>query len=105
MAEGPKTKNEYIEQAKQHMAENAASYKADPAHANLGDVIGNLFTGNLDYAREVALAERAEATSAREAAKARDWSAREAQKQREWEEMMSSTAYSRAVKRFEVCWY
>lgn len=72
------------------------------------DVFNNLFTGNLDYQRSVALAERAEATSAREAQKARDFSASEAQKARqhssnearilrEWQQQMSDTAYSRAV--------
>lgn len=90
--------NTYISNAKETMRNNAMSYKADPYHANVGDTFGNMFTGNLDFAREVALADRAEAVSAYEAQKARDFSSREAQKQREWEEMMSSTAYSRAVK-------
>lgn len=90
--------NVYMDRAKQTMHDNALSYKADPSHANVGDTFGNMFTGNLDFAREVALAERAEAVSAYEAQKARDFSSREAQKQREWEEMMSNTAYSRAVK-------
>lgn len=74
------------------------SKSGDLGKANLLDGIGNLFTGNLDYQRQVALAERAEATSAREAALARKHSSEEAQKLREWQERMSNTAYSRAVK-------
>lgn len=70
----------------------------DPSDADFIDTLGNFFTGNLDFARSVALAERAEKTSAYEAQKARDFSSSEAEKQRAWEEMMSSTAYSRAVK-------
>lgn len=77
-----------------------SSYKAADhvANADIYDTFANTFTGNLDFARSVALAERAEKVSAYEAHKARDFSSREAQKQREWEEMMSNTAYSRAVK-------
>lgn len=71
-------------------------------------VLDNMFTGNLDYQRSIALAQRAEATSAREAQKARDFSASEAEKARqhssnearilrEWQQQMSDTAYSRAI--------
>lgn len=77
-------------------------------NAGLLDSLDNSFTGNLDYKRSVGLAERAEATSAREAQKARDFSASEAEKARqhssnearilrEWQQMMSDTAYSRAI--------
>lgn len=88
----------YLDNAKQEMSNISSSYSVNPYKANFGDKLGNVFTGNLDFAREVALSKRAEAVSAYEAQKARDFSSREAQKQREWEEMMSNTAYSRAIK-------
>lgn len=77
----------------------------DPTFA---DIVGNMFTGNLDYQRSAALAERAESTSAREAQKARAFSASEAEKARqhssnearilrEWQQQMSDSAYSRAI--------
>lgn len=82
--------------------------KGTPDNATVRDTFENLFTGNLDYQRSVGLSERAEATSAREAQKAREFSASEAEKARqhssnearilrEWQQMMSDTAYSRAI--------
>lgn len=65
--------------------------------ASIFDAIGNHFTGNLDYQRQIESATRAEAHSALEAAKAREFSAKEAQKARAWSEHMSNTAYSRAI--------
>lgn len=65
--------------------------------ASIFDAIGNHFTGNLDYKRQVESAARAEETSAREAAIAREFSASEAAKNRKWQEEMSNTAYSRAI--------
>ena len=90
--------NRLVESGAIAMPNGYSAYKANPAQANIFDTAGNVFTGNLDFAREVALAERAEAVSAYEAQKARDFSAEEAKKQRAWEEMMSNTAYSRAIK-------
>lgn len=82
--------------------------KGTPDNPTTADVIGNWFTGNLDYQRSVALAERAEATSAREAQKAREFSASEAGKARQhssnearilrdWQQQMSDSAYSRSI--------
>lgn len=65
--------------------------------ASVFDAIGNHFTGNLDYKRQVESAIRAEDRSAYEAQKARDFSAAEAEKARKWQEEMSNTAYSRAI--------
>lgn len=65
--------------------------------ANVWDAIGNHFTGNLDYKRQIESATRAEAHSALEAAKAREFSAKEAEKARAWSERLSNTAYSRAI--------
>lgn len=65
--------------------------------ASFWDAVGNHFTGNLDYKRQIEAAARAEQTSAREAAIAREFSAAEAAKNRKWQEEMSNTAYSRAI--------
>ena len=54
--------------------------------ASLWQSLGNILTGNLDYARSIESAMRAERVSAREA-----------EKTRRWQEQMSNTAYSRAV--------
>lgn len=85
--------------------ENVAQYVSTPSvpdtinydKASLWDAIGNHFTGNLDYKRQIESATRAEAHSAYEAAKAREFSANEAEKARAWSERMSNTAYSRAI--------
>lgn len=69
----------------------------DGANASFFDAIGNHFTGNLDFQRQIQSATRAEAHSALEAAKAREFSANEAEKARAWSERMSNTAYSRAI--------
>lgn len=95
---GPKTVNQYLEDARATQNSIASSYKADPYKANFGDTLGNFFTGNLDFVRAVEQSKRAEAVSAHQALIARNFSAKEAEKQRAWEERMSSTAYSRAVK-------
>lgn len=65
--------------------------------ASVWDAIGNHFTGNLDYKRQIESATRAEAHSAYEAQKAREFSANEAEKARAWSKRMSDTAYSRAI--------
>lgn len=67
------------------------------ANASFWDALGNHFTGNLDFQRQIQSATRAEAHSALEAAKAREFSASEAEKARAWSERLSSTAYSRAI--------
>lgn len=58
----------------------------DLKNVSEAQALNNAVTGNIDYARAVAQAERAEKVSAAEA-----------QKQRDFEERMSSTAYSRAI--------
>lgn len=65
--------------------------------ATFWDAVGNHFTGNLDYKRQIESAMRAEAHSALEAAKAREFSAKEAEKARAWSERLSNSAYSRAI--------
>lgn len=76
----------------------AFGFGSSPDKATWKDNIANIFTGNLDYQRAVAQAERAEAHSAYEAEKAREFSASEAQKNRDWQEEMSNSAYSRAIE-------
>lgn len=66
-------------------------------NASIWDALGNLFTGNLDYKRQIESAMRAEERSAYEAQKAREFSAQEAEKNRRWQERMSDSAYSRAI--------
>lgn len=75
----------------------AGQFNRDLSDASIFDAIGNHFTGNLDYKRQLESATRAEATSAREAAKARSYASHEAAVIRAWSERMSSTAYSRAI--------
>lgn len=84
---------------------DTSQYVIDPAapddikhdEASFWDAIGNHFTGNLDYKRQIESATRAEAHSAYEAQKAREFSANEAEKARAWSKRMSDTAYSRAI--------
>lgn len=56
----------------------------------------NLFTGNLDYARQKALQDAANAYSWKAQKDTQDFNSNEAQVQRDWEEMMSNSAYTRA---------
>lgn len=84
----------------QYVVDPKSSSEPDPVKyddASLWDAIGNHFTGNLDFKRQIESATRAEAHSALEAAKAREFSASEAAKARAWSERMSNTAYSRAI--------
>lgn len=64
----------------------------------LGISIGNMFSGDLDYARQLETLERTQAFNAIEAQKSRDFNALEAQKSRDWQTGMSNTAYQRAVE-------
>lgn len=65
----------------------AGSSKLDLANISEAQARSNALTGNIDYQRAIAQAERAEAHSAAEA-----------QKNRDWQEYMSNTAYSRSVR-------
>lgn len=59
--------------------------------------LGNRFTGNLDYNRELELQSISNAFTAAEAEKTRAFNASEAQKARDFAERMSSSAYQRAM--------
>lgn len=61
------------------------------------DSVANVFTGNLDYQRELAATQYANEVSAYNASKATEASRQLAREQRAWEETMSNTAYSRAI--------
>lgn len=69
----------------------------DTGHvSSLGDVVGNFFTGNADYDRQVNYLNLQNAFNASEAQKSRDFNALEAQKNRDYQFEMSNTAYQRA---------
>lgn len=59
--------------------------------------IGNWWTGNTDWERQVAGSMAEMAYNASEAQIARDFNASEAEKSRNWQERMSNTAYQRQV--------
>lgn len=59
--------------------------------------IGNAFTGNLDYQRDLEKLGFQNAFNASQAQLSRDFSSSEAQKNRDFQERMSNTAYQRAV--------
>lgn len=59
--------------------------------------IGNWWTGNTDWERQVAGSMAEMAYNANEAQIARDFNASEAEKSRNWQERMSNTAYQRQV--------
>ena len=63
----------------------------------VSDWFSNLFTGDRDYNRQVALAEYQAGVNSQEAQKNREFNAAEAQKQRDYETRMSNTAVQRAA--------
>lgn len=77
------------------------SSSGDVSNPSTGDILGNMFSGNLDFQRSLYMQDRVNDFNALEAEKARKHSSEEARIAREWQEMMSNTAYSRAVKDLE----
>lgn len=59
--------------------------------------LGNQLSGNVDYARQLELLGLQNQFTAEQNAKMMAFNADEAKKAREWQEMMSNTAYSRAM--------
>lgn len=70
------------------------------SNAGLGDGIGNSFTGNLDYQRQLALLERQNSYNVASAQADRAFNAAEAQKARDWQEQQNRTQYLRAAEQF-----
>lgn len=66
------------------------------ANADFFDGLGNKFTGNLDYERELELLTREQRFNSAQAALTRNFNAEEAQKNRDFQERMANTAYQRA---------
>ena len=62
-----------------------------------GDQLFNPFTGNVDYARQIALQKDTQSYNAEQARLERVFSAQEALKNRQFQERMSNTSYQRAV--------
>lgn len=69
------------------LLDGVPSNQSGSVFESIGRGVGNLFTGDLDYARELELQSISNAFSASEAQKSRDFS-----------ERMSSSAYQRAMK-------
>lgn len=78
-------------------ANRFASEPKSLSSAGILDSFGNMFTGNLDYQRQIESADRANEHSAEQARIAYERSSEEARKLREYETYMSNTAYSRAI--------
>lgn len=76
---------------------NESLLRTDTSNASFFSGLGNRFTGNLDYNRELELQSISNAFTASEAEKTRAFNASEAQKAREFSERMSSSAYQRAM--------
>lgn len=76
------------------------SSNAGLGHAGVGAALGNVFTGNLDYNRQVDLLNRQIFANNAAADADRAFNAREAQKARDWQEQQNKTQYLRAADQF-----
>ena len=70
--------------------------KTDKVDADFFDGLGNKFTGNLDYERELELLGKEQSFNSAQALLTRNFNAEEAQKNRDFQERMANTAYQRA---------
>ncbi len=70
--------------------------KTDKVNADFFDGLGNKFTGNLDYERELELLGKEQSFNSAQALLTRNFNAEEAQKNRDFQERMANTAYQRA---------
>lgn len=73
------------------------SYNSALTQTGFFDSVGNFFTGNRDYQRQLESMAFQNAFNAQEAQKSRQFNSEQAQLQRDFEERMSNTAYQRAV--------
>lgn len=64
---------------------------------NLGAGIENFVTGNIDYERQLEMLGFQNSFNAGQSALTRAFNAEEAKKNRDWQELMSNTAYQRAM--------
>lgn len=71
------------------------------SNAGLGAGIGNSFTGNLDFQRQLALLSKQNYYNVASAQADRAFNAAEAQKAREWQEQQNRTQYLRAAEQFK----
>uniref|UniRef100_A0AAU8AWS4 DNA pilot protein n=1 Tax=Dulem virus 80 TaxID=3145791 RepID=A0AAU8AWS4_9VIRU len=77
---------------------NAGNAFADWFNENIGQYVGNLFTGNLDHRRQLEYMERQAQLNQNAADRDRSFNAAEAEKQRAYNTQMSNTAYQRAAE-------
>lgn len=74
---------------------------ASLSNAGLGEGIGNTFTGNLDFARQLDLFQKQNSFNTAAAAADRAFNAAEAQKARDWQDWQNRTQYLRAAEQFK----
>ena len=70
---------------------------SNSGYQNFWGGLGNMFTGNTDWERQLLMWNKNSAFNAQQAQIDRDFQSAEAQKNRDWQEKMSNTAYQRAV--------
>lgn len=93
----PLISNPLFPEVSKNVQDATGSTRSDNGFGNFWQGLGNQFTGNLDYERQLDVLNKQNEFSASEAEKTRKYNAEQALLQREFEERMSNSAISRQM--------